>query len=274
MRIPFVKAHGAGNDFLLTDDAEAPQSDLAAAAVAICDRHHGVGADGWLLVAAPPEGATADAAIRLFNSDGSEAEISGNGTRCAAAWLVERGDARDDLRILTGAGEKHFRLLSRDSHRYQFESNMGRPAWKAEELHFPLYLFGGMREGAILDVGNPQCAVAVDEFPENWQSVGAEIERHPRFPRRTNVSFFRKLDERSIEARFWERGAGETLSSGTGSTGAALAAMLLGMVSGPVRVVAAAGEQVVRWEGDAFLTGPAEIVAVGEFHWRGANGSR
>jgi diaminopimelate epimerase len=267
MRIPFVKAHGAGNDFLLTPAADAPDG-LAEAAVALCDRHRGIGADGWLLIGAAPPGSSADAAIRLFNSDGSEAEISGNGTRCAAAWLVERGASGGELRILTGAGEKNLRLLARDGLRYEFEANMGRPVWNPGEIPSRVSAAGATWEGVALDVGNPQFAIAVDRFPDGWQAIGAEIERNPRFPRHTNVSFFRRLDDNSIEARFWERGAGETLSSGTGSTGAAVAAILRGLVQSPVRVVSASGEQVVRWEGDAFLTGPAEIAAGGEFYWR------
>jgi len=178
---------------------------------------------------------------------------------------MDRGFTGDEFRIRTGAGDKHLRLLARNGLRYEFEMNMGRPNWRNEEVRFPLYLGEGMWEGVILDVGNPQCAVLVDEFPENWQVLGAAVERYPRFPRRTNVSFFRVLDDHTIEARFWERGAGETLSSGTGSTGAALAAILRGVVRGPVRVVTVAGDLMLRWEGDAFLSGPAEIVARGEY---------
>src|SRR5258708_1897340 len=107
MRIPFTKAHGAKNDFLLTWAADAPESNLEAAAIAICDRYTGIGADGWLIVSNPAEGETSyDAKIRLFNSDGSEVEMSGNGTRCAAAFILDSGCKKKDITILTGAGHK------------------------------------------------------------------------------------------------------------------------------------------------------------------------
>ncbi len=128
MRIPFTKAHGAGNDFLLTWLNEAPREKQAEAAVAICERHTGIGADGWLLVAHPTPGETEfDGAIQLFNSDGSIAEISGNGTRCAAAFLVDVGLAAGTVRIRTGAGVKSLRLLERRGMSFVFEMNMGRP---------------------------------------------------------------------------------------------------------------------------------------------------
>ncbi len=259
MNIPFVKAHGAGNDFLLTWAEQAPGGDLASMARAICDRHTGVGADGWMLVHGT--------SIRLFNADGSEAEISGNGTRCAAALLFESGRvAGDDVTITTGAGPKHLRLIERRGLHFVFEMNMGSPVFHQHEVRCGLPLAGGEVEATILDVGNPQCAVFVDQFPGDWQRIGAEIEGHARFPKRTNVSFVRVVDGHTIEVRFYERGAGWTLSSGTGSTGAAVAAIVRGLVASPVRVLTEAGESLeLRWEDGVYLRGPAEIVARGEF---------
>ncbi len=268
MRIPFVKAHGDGNDFLLTWVQEAPREALAEAARALCHRHAGVGADGWILVT-PAERVEdgAVAAIRLFNADGSEAELSGNGTRCAAAFLLDSGLAAETMRIETGAGVKSLRLLERSGLRFRFQMNMGRPRCGEDQIRFPLPLESGVREVTILDVGNPQCAVFVDDFSLDWRRLGAEIEGHPHFPRRTNVSFVRVVDEHSLEARFYERGAGETLSSGTGSTGAAVAAMLRGRVRSPVRVLTPAGGLDLEWNGEVRLAGPAEIVAGGEFYF-------
>ncbi len=263
MTIPFTKAHGAQNDFLLTWLADAPADDLPPYAVAICDRRTGVGADGWLLIERTP--ADADAAIRLFNSDGSEAEISGNGTRCAAAFLMANGRTDPDVHIRTGAGVKRLRLLSRQDLSFVFEMNMGAP--KIEAAQYQLDTSGGPRDCTILWAGNPQCALPVRDFDFEWAKLGAEIERHPRFQKRTNVSFFRALDQHTIEARFFERGAGETMSSGTGSTGAAAAAIRRGLVSSPVRVLTPAGPLDLRQNegGEIFLIGPAEIVAEGSF---------
>ncbi len=267
MSVRFTKAHGAKNDFLLTWMNEAPRERLADAARALCDRHTGVGADGWILIEAASEDAGHDASIRLFNSDGSEAEISGNGTRCAAAFLLDAGVVSGpEVRILTGAGLKTLRLLRRCGLWFLLEMNMGAPQISGDEIRTSLALSEGDREVTILWVGNPQCAVFVESFDFDWRKLGAEIEHHPAFPNRTNVSFVRVLDRNTLEARFYERGAGETMSSGTGSTGAMAAAVLRGVADSPVRVITPAGPIELRWDTDVFLTAPAEIVAGGEFY--------
>jgi len=263
VQIPFTKAHGARNDFLLTWRAQLPESagDPASLARAICHRHTGAGADGWILIA--NANMDAHAAIELWNSDGSRSEISGNGTRCAAALLVESGMAEGEIQIATGAGIKSLRLLDRCAHRYSFEMNMGRA--QIEDLHATL---APGRECVILGVGNPQCAVFVPDFDFDWRALGAELERHPRFPHRTNVSFIRVVDEHTLDVRFFERGAGETMSSGTGSTGAVAAALALGWARSPVRVLTPAGPLELRLENDdLYLVGPAEIVAEGQFYY-------
>jgi diaminopimelate epimerase len=265
MKIPFTKAHGAKNDFLLTWRSEAPDpatSDPAALARAICHRRTGVGADGWMLVD-PPADPEAEGTIQLYNSDGSGAEMSGNGTRCAAAFLIRHGHAAGVVRIRTGAGIKTLRLLQRRALEFEFEMNMGRPEVIAAS--FPLPLFGGPRDVTLLSVGNPQCAVPVDHFDFDWRALGAEIERHPHFPNRTNVSFVKPVDPHTIDVRFWERGAGDTMSSGTGSTGAAAMALARGFATSPVRVLTPAGPIHLRFDGDAFLTGPAALIAEGTF---------
>ena len=262
MTIPFTKAHGAKNDFLLTWRKDAPETELPEAARALCDRHTGIGADGWILVS-PPTGGETEGAIELYNSDGSTAEISGNGTRCAAAFLMEHGHASGVVRIKTGAGIKTLRLLRRAALVFDFEMNMGRVEIQAERFALPLR--SGARDVTLLRVGNPQCAVPVTDFDFDWRALGAEIESHPHFPDRTNVSFWRAVDAHTIEARFYERGAGETMSSGTGSTGAAVAAVARGQAQSPVRVRTPAGPIDLRLEKEAYLTGPAEIVGQGIF---------
>ena len=267
MKIPFTKAHGARNDFLLTwrDQLPPELDDMAGVAVAICDRHTGMGADGWLLLSRG-SGVTEDAAIELWNSDGSRSEISGNGTRCAAALLVESNVAKPEVRIGTGAGLKHLRLLTRDGHQFTFEMNMG--ASVIEELHASIE----GRDCTILNVGNPQCVFFVENFDFEWQALGARVERHPRFPNRTNVSFIRVADAHTLDVRFFERGAGETMSSGTGSTGAAAAAVARGVAKAPMRVLTPAGPLALRWEhGSIFLAGPAELIGSGEFFWKGTD---
>jgi diaminopimelate epimerase len=272
MLIPFLKAHGAGNDFLFSFADEIPPEvepdlfpDLARD---ICARHSGVGADGWYRIGPPAEGC--DATLELYNSDGTKAELSGNGTRCAAAILVDSEMAESPVRILTGSGPRTLTLTDRQGREFHFDMDMGRPVYEPDHLRFPLPLESGARTVTILDVGNPQCAVIVDTLDFDWRTVGAEIEGHPRFPRRTNVSFVRRLNLEAIEVRFWERGAGATLSSGTGSVGAAAAAILLGLTDSPVRVVTEAGDLQVDWPdlaGSATLTGPAQITASGDFFW-------
>jgi diaminopimelate epimerase len=268
MKIPFTKAHGARNDFLMTWRDQLPpelsdsgSADFAAAAVAICNRHTGAGADGWLLVSKSGAG---DAAIKLWNSDGSRSEMSGNGTRCAAALLINAGCASQQVSIATGAGLKRLRLLERRGLSFFFEMNMGHVV--IEELHAT----AEERDAVILNVGNPQCAVLVENFNFDWRGMGARLSRHSRFPHGANVSFVHVIDRHTIDVRFFERGAGETMSSGTGSTGAAAATRARGLVETPVRVLTPAGSLNLRWDGDdILLEGPAEIVATGEFYWEG-----
>ncbi len=272
MAIPFTKAQAVGNDFLIVEEAalravgitEARYADLSRR---ICDRHWGVGADGLeILLEGPTE--DADRAIRIFNSDGSEAEISGNGTRCVAAVLLESGEVSESLRIATRAGVKALRLLQRDARRFQFEMSIGRPRYRDDEVGCALETSLGRRTATIVDVGNPQCVFLVDDFDWDWRSLGREIETHSRFPDRTNVSFVKIVDRHTIEVRFWERGVGETASSGTGSTAATVAAVLSGQCESPVRVLTTAGDLELRWEDDVVLAGPAEIVFRGEY-WAG-----
>jgi diaminopimelate epimerase len=254
MKIPFTKLHGAKNDFLVTAAADVPITDLQELAMAICNRYTGVGADGWILLDRT-EGPGYDATIRLFNSDGSEPELSGNGTRCVALLLTR--DGKDLVRIRTGAGIKALRVVAPGV----FEMNMGQV--RVLELHVGVQ----GHDAVILDVGNPQCAIPVGDFDFDWRAAGAAIERDARFPNRTNVSFVRPVDRHTIDVRFWERGAGETNSSGTGSTGAAMAAIARGFAESPVSVLTPAGPLQLRFEAEAWLTGPAEYVADGCFYY-------
>ena len=259
--IPFTKLHGAENDFLLTWNIDIPPSaGLEALARRICARNTGIGADGWMIVERVPHGLR----TRLFNSDGSEAEISGNGTRCAAAFAL-RHTSTDPQEIVvnTAAGPKTLRLTERRGNSSSFEMDMGLPV--LEELDAKLDLAGASYSATILNVGNPQCVIFVNTLPIDWLSVARQAESHPRFPKHSNVSFVIVRDSHTVEAVFFERGAGETRSSGTGSTGAAAAAILRKVCQSPVEVQTPAGNLHLRWDKSVYLTGPAELVGEGKF---------
>jgi diaminopimelate epimerase len=258
MKVPFTKASACGNDFLIIDGLEAP-ADLHQFSKQICNRHNGVGADGveWLFFAED-----ADMHARLINADGSEAEISGNGTRCVAAYLVSQGHA-GKVAIRTGAGVKHCELISRDEHRFEFEMEMGEPRVGDE---FSMTVGFAPVHGTPVSMGNPHYVLFVKDFSPVWQAEGAEIGRHHDFKDGVNVEFVRLKGPNEIEVRFYERGVGETQSSGTGSCAAAVAAISSGHVTSPVKVHAPGGTQVVRWtEGKVFLRGPAQLICQGEF---------
>jgi diaminopimelate epimerase len=264
--IPFMKLHGAENDFLLSWRDEVPHSDLPQMARRICARTTGIGADGWMLVWRSEGGLK----TRLFNSDGSEPEMSGNGTRCAAAFGLFHGAVSPpEILIGTGAGEKHLRLISRTGNQFLFEMNMGVPSVEVRDT--TIHVAGSDFSASILNVGNPQCSIFVEEIPADWRTAAAEAERHQRFPQRTNVSFVRVLGRHAIEAVFYERGAGETRSSGTGSTGAGVAAILRNVAQNPVEIRTPGGTFQLRWDDSVYLTGPAEIIGEGRFFFDLAN---
>jgi len=256
--IPFVKASACGNDFLLIDAALAPQ-DVSAFTRRICDRHNGVGADGveWM---APHF--TADVEIRLINADGSAAEISGNGTRCAAAYVCAQL-GKERISILTGAGTKICQLTSRSNADYEFEIEMGDAVVENELV---LKTASGEVRGIPVSMGNPHFVTFVPEFVTNWQTQAAEIQRNPHFQQGVNVEVVVIDSKYDVRARFFERGVGETQSSGTGSCACAVAAMATGRATSPVKVQAPGGAQTVRTNGSrVFLRGQARLVCRGEF---------
>jgi len=256
--VPFLKASACGNDFLLIDGALAPP-DIAAFTRRICDRHDGVGADGveWMY----PH-STADVEIRLINADGSPAEISGNGTRCVAASICAQ-QGKERIAILTGAGMKTCVLTSRRDSEYEFETEMG-DAFVEPELQ--VKLAGGEVRGIPVSMGNPHFVVFAQKFPEDWQARSAEIQRSSQFAQGVNVEWVSVADEHNVSALFFERGAGETRSSGTGSCASAAASIATGRARSPLKVHAPGGTQTVRTEGSRiFLRGPARVVCQGEF---------
>jgi diaminopimelate epimerase len=255
--VPFMKATACGNDFLIVGIEHAP-ADIAKFSRLICDRHTGMGADGveWVLPASD-----ADLAIRLINADGSEAEISGNGTRCVAAWYCAE-NSRESAVIRTGAGLKTCDLVSRRGQHFEFRTAMGRPVVGGE---MEIRLADEAIRGIPVSMGNPHYVMFVQEFRPDWATWAARIATHPHFPHGTNVELVRVLNDHEIEVRFCERGVGETMSSGTGSSAAAAASINAGRVKSPVRVQAPGGAQTVEWSAELLLYGPATILCRGDF---------
>jgi diaminopimelate epimerase len=255
--IPFVKASACGNDFLIIAMEHAP-ADIAEFTRRICDRHNGVGADGveWVLPATD-----ADLALRLINADGSEAEISGNGTRCVAACFCAEHE-RDSAVIRTDAGVKPCELMARVGQTFEFRIAMGEPKIGGE---MAVRLGDRVVNGVAVSMGNPHFVVFVQEFETGWQKWTGEASVHPDFSHGTNVELVRAVNEHEIEVRFCERGVGETQSSGTGSSAAAVAAIHTGRAKSPVLVRSEGGGQTVEWQGELRLYGPATILCRGEF---------
>lgn len=256
-RIAFTKASACGNDFLIIDGSSTPP-DMADFTRRICDRHNGVGADGveWLFPADD-----ADIHARLLNADGSEGEISGNGTRCVAAYLCAE-KSLEKIAIRTGAGIKICTLTAHSGSHYEFEIAMGRPQ-VGEELTVPTT--SGEVRGRYVSMGNPHFVTFVKGFATEWQKQATEISLHKNFKQGMNVELVNVVDESNIEVHFIERGVGETQSSGTGSSAAAVASIAGNHAKSPLRVHTPGGLQVVRWEDEVFLRGPAQIICEGEF---------
>ncbi len=260
--IPFVKAHACGNDFLLVQENLAGPEPRDALTRRLCHRNQGVGADGVEFLTWDGE---RQGKIRLHNADGSIAEISGNGTRCVAAWMAYETKAGpgDEIILETDAGPRVCKIESRIGQNFRIKSSMGIPEVKQRSL---VLSSGDQIEGAVVSTGNPHFVIFVDEFDE-WENLGAEICRHPEFPHQTNVEFVRLVSRDEIEIRIYERGVGPTSSSGTGTCAAGSAAIALRGVAPVLRVIAPGGAQTVEWPGpdsEILLTGPAELICFGE----------
>jgi diaminopimelate epimerase len=256
-RILFTKASACGNDFLLVEAAHAP-GDLAALTRRLCDRHNGVGADGveWLF----PD-AEADVKLLLINADGSEAEISGNGTRCVAAEICSRVH-KEEVVIRTAAGLKTCRLMGQQGSTFEFEADMGPPEVGGQLSIETMWV---RAVGTRVSMGNPHFVIFVENFQDGWQRQAALIGTQPQFPQGTNVEYVVVRGPNAIEIRLFERGVGETQSSGTGSCASAVAAIASGRVASPVTVTAPGGPQTVRWDTRVYLRGPATLICGGEF---------
>jgi diaminopimelate epimerase len=277
------KLHALGNDFLVAqfEPERLGSSDFGPLAVALCDRHYGLGADGLMALAVIDPAMPQACKTRIFNADGSEAEMSGNGIRCAAAYLVHfLAVPSAAVSFETRAGLKTARLLDRKGHAYLFETNMGRPIFVPEQIPMVVAenldkvvgysLSMGMTNMKVtcLSMGNPHCVVFMQDWGEFDQDfLGFNLSNHPAFPNRTNVEFVQVLSREEIRVGFWERGVGVTLASGTGGCAAAVASIVNGFAHERVQVKTPSGRLLVDWRErqDVFLTGPAEVLFRGEF---------
>lgn len=267
--VPFVKTEALGNDFLLIEKNDAG-GDFSALAQRICDRRRGVGADGVVFW---EEAAGKTYRVRIFNMDGSEAECSGNGLRCMAAYLFRDRNLAGEVSLETVSGV--YTLKPSDG---RYTADMGIPelAAKAIPARFPgdpaqvvdvpLEVGSETHRVTCCATGNPHCSLFVTDF-DRVETLGPAIERHPAFPNRTNVEFIRVISRSDIEVAFWERGAGRTPASGTGSCGAVVASVLNDRTDRKVTVHTENGDLEVEWRTDRrlSLTAEAAVVASGEY---------
>ena len=281
------KYHSYGNDFLVFLAEKIDPKDFSLLSLSICQSHWGVGADGcvFVTVSSPRQ-----FALRIFNRDGSEAKMSGNGARCASAFLHHQGLTRDrDVTLQTLSGPKLFTLLEEQDYSWKYKTIMGQPCFEPESIPFrsplkelekiedhPLIVEEQPIHVTALSVGNPQCIVFMKELPEDleFKRLGAGLECHPSFPDRTNVSFVKICEPHRIQVRIWERGVGPTQSSGTGACGAAVAAVKSQRAQSPVEVHTKTGFQLVGWspKREIELTGETNFVAKVQFHWSARSG--
>ena len=275
----FTKLHGTGNDFIVVDARDLDR-DWSKLSERICDRHFGVGADGLLIVRVSDD---ADLRMRLFNSDGSEAEMSGNGLRCFVKYAVDHGlvpQREGIVTVETLAGLlSSFATLS-NGRVQSVRVGMGRPRFDPQEIpvaveakppikDHPLEVEGQTLAVTCLSMGNPHAVHFVDRPVDSYplEEIGPKVEHHPLFPNRVNFEVARVLARDSIDVRVWERGVGETLACGTGVSATVVAARLHDLVGQVVEVQQPGGTLVVEWDGEdeVFLTGPAEEVFQGEW---------
>ena len=276
----FVKMQGTGNDFVLLG-AQGDEQDWSRLAQAMCDRHYGIGADGLILVL---PSSSADVRMRMFNPDGSEAEICGNGLRCVVKYAVDEGLAwprEGQLSVETSTGVLSAQVFGKKGAVERVRVSVGVPRFAPQEIpvlveaepplkDMPLDIDGQRLAVTCVSLGNPHAVHFVDrpveEFP--LERIGPKVENHPLFPQRVNFEVARVLDRERMEARVWERGAGATLACGSGACAAVVAAHLYGMAGERVDITLPGGRVVVEWDevGECYLEGPAETVFWGE--WR------
>jgi len=283
----FSKLQATGNDFILVD-SRTIEGEWSKLARAMCDRHFGIGADGLILV---QDSTIADLKMRIFNADGSEAEVSGNGLRCFARYAIQKGlsgkissrveQGHRSLTIDTLSGVRKVKAYMSGNKVNRIEVKMGLPQFQPEQipvkvkvdiipiLDYPLPINGEELILAILSMGNPHAVSFLSQPTTDFHlaEIGPKVEMHPVFPQRTNFEVARVLSREKIEARVWERGVGETLACGSGACAIAVAAQLLDYVNRQVDIILEGGTLTVSWDrlGEVLLSGPVEEVFTGEW---------
>jgi diaminopimelate epimerase len=282
----FTKVQGAGNDFILVE-ADKAQRDWSRLAIAMCDRHFGVGADGLLLMLPSNN---ADFQMRVFNSDGSEAEACGNGLRCLVKYALHKGlvnSKAQEISVETRSGVRKARLHTAGGKETIIQIGMGEPKFRAEDIpvaieparnvplpvkpimNYPVTVEGRELPLSFVSIGNPHAVYfwqhPVSDFP--LSQLGPKVQQHKIFPNRVNFEVARVLSRKQIEARVWERGVGETLACGSGACAVAVLAQLQDYINSKVDIKLPGGILSVEWDeaGEVFLSGPAEIVFSGEW---------
>lgn len=270
VKVKFFKYHGLGNDFIFVEDFSGEQLGRAAdMAIALCNRNFGVGGDGLVFITRPDTLYT----MRIFNADGTEAEMCGNAIRCLAKHLLDYGYVQDST--MTVGTLESAKQVSVNAGLYRV--NMGKPNFNSAEipvlnqgdstLRLHVRLGEDELDFAAVSMGNPHAVVYVDSLDRvPWQELGAQMELHPLFPERTNVEFVQVDSTCRIQVRVWERGVGPTLACGTGACAAAVVSHLLGLTDASVTAALPGGELLIDWaeQGDVYMSGPAERVFVGE----------
>lgn len=264
----FTKMQGTGNDYVYVNCFEENVKDAYALARAVSDRHFGIGSDGLILICPSDQ---ADVCMRMYNADGSESAMCGNGIRCVGKYVYDHGLVDSTaFDVETGAGIKHLEITVEDGKAAYVTVDMGVPE-VTSRVPEPISIDGKEYEFIGISMGNPHAVYYMDDIDGlDLEAMGPAFENHERFPERTNSEFIQVIDRGHIRMRVWERGSGETFACGTGATASAYASMLSGRTDDSVEVELLGGTLKIRYDresGHVFMTGPAVEVFRGEFDW-------
>ena len=278
INLPFTKMEGAGNDYIYIEEFQKVLENPAALAVHLSDRNFGIGGDGLVLMG---PSLVADFRMRIFNADGSEAEMCGNASRCVGKYLYEHGfTSRKEIALETASGIKTLHLQTKKGNVVRVRVDMGQPALDpvavpvlaaSPFIHQPLEAAGRTWHGTALSMGNPHLVIPVPDVAAlDLERMGPLFENHPLFPQRVNTEFVEIVDAEHVRMRVWERGSGETLACGTGACATVVACVLNGLTGRAVAVSLRGGTLTVEWSqsGAVFMTGPATEVFSGIFEPR------